>query len=78
MKKIFTPVRQVLFRLFSLFKGIACAFASYLKASFFSNTDSAYPITDTDFDLNTFFKGVTIEKVGINPYLKQKYLLLLG
>lgn len=78
MKKIFIRVLPLLFMLFLLFNGIGWALDTNFKAYFFSNTDHGAHIPDTDFDLNTFFKGVTIDTVRIAPDMKLKELLLKG
>lgn len=67
MKKFFTRVQLVLFMLFLLFKEKEWALYSILKARILTNTNCACHIVATDFDLNTFFKGVTIEKLEFTP-----------
>jgi hypothetical protein len=53
--------------LFLLFKEKEWALYSILKARILTNTNCACHIVATDFDLNTFFKGVTIEKLEFTP-----------
>ncbi len=78
MKRIFIQVLPLIFMLFLLFNGIGWALEINFKGYLFSCTDHASHIPDTDFDLNTFFKGVTIDTVRITPDIKLKELLFKG
>ena len=67
MKKISIRVLIVLGILFSLMKGLEWMIESKFEALINSNIDRAYNITYSDFDLDTFFQGVTLNEVSIEP-----------
>ena len=67
MKKISIRVLIVLGILFSLMKVLEWMIESKFEALINSNIDRAYNITYSDFDLDTFFHGVTLDKVSIEP-----------
>lgn len=78
MKKFFTRVQRVFLKLFLLCKGREWALDSIFKARILTNTNCACHNITTNFDLNPFFKGVTIDKVIINPCITKKTLLSRG
>jgi len=63
MKKIFIRILIVLGLLFLLLKGIEVILESNFQAKINANPDRAYDITYEDFDLHTFFKGVTLDNL---------------
>jgi len=67
MKKIFTRILLVLGVLFFILKGIEWMIEANFQAKINANPDRAYNITYKDFDLHTFFSGVTLDKVSIQP-----------
>ena len=67
MKKTAIWVLVVLGILFILMKGLEWRIESKFEARLNSNPDRAYNITYSDFDLGTFFKGVTLDEVRIEP-----------
>lgn len=67
MKKITIWVLVVLGILFLIIKGIEWRIESKFQDRINSNPDRAYNITYSDFDLNTFFKGITLDEVSIEP-----------
>ena len=67
MKKITIWVLVVLGILFLLMKGLEWRIQSKFQDRINSNPDRAYNITYSDFDLDTFFKGITLDSVRIEP-----------
>jgi len=67
MKKYFIRILIVLGLLFLILKGIEMLLESNFQARINSNPDRAYDFTYEDFDLHTFFKGVTLNEVRIRP-----------
>ena len=67
MKKISIRVLIVLGILFLIMKGLEWRIESKFQDRLNSNPDRAYDITYSDFDLDTFFKGVTLDEVRIEP-----------
>ncbi len=67
MKKIFIRILIVLGILFLLLKGIEWWLEASFQSKINSNPDRAYNITYKDFNLHTFFNGVTLDKVSIQP-----------
>jgi hypothetical protein len=67
MKKTAIWVLVVLGILFILMKGLEWRIESKFQDRLNSNPDRAYNITYSDFDLDTFFKGVTLDEVRIEP-----------
>ena len=67
MKKITIRVLVVLGILFLIMKGLEWRIESKFEVRLNSNPDRAYNITYSDFDLGTFFKGVTLDEVRIEP-----------
>ncbi|WP_297706905.1 DUF748 domain-containing protein [uncultured Eudoraea sp.] len=67
MKKITIRVLVVLGIIFLIMKGLEWRIESKFEVRLNSNPDRAYNITYSDFDLGTFFKGVTLDEVRIEP-----------
>ena len=67
MKKISLWVLIVLVILFIIMKGLEWRIETKFQDRLNSNPDRAYNITYSDFDLDTFFKGVTLDEVSIEP-----------
>ncbi len=67
MKKISIWVLVILGILFLIIKGIEWRIESRFLDRINSDPDRAYNITYSDFDLNTFFKGITLDEVSIEP-----------
>lgn len=67
MKKITIRVLVVLGILFLIMKGLEWRIESKFQDRINSNPERAYNITYSDFDLDTFFKGVTLDEVRIEP-----------
>lgn len=67
MKKITIWVLIILGILFFILKGIEWRIESRFQDRMNSDPNRAYNITYSDFDLNTFFKGVTLDEVSIEP-----------
>lgn len=72
MKKIALRVLIVLGILFVILKGIEWWLEHNFKARINSNPDRAYNIEYDDFDLHTFLKGITLDKVKIRPLKEVK------
>ncbi|MDN3644407.1 DUF748 domain-containing protein [Lutimonas halocynthiae] len=67
MKKYFIRIVIVLGLLFLILKGIEMVLEATFQAKINANPDRAYNITYEDFDFHTFFKGVTLDEVRIQP-----------
>lgn len=67
MKKIFIRIFIVFILLFLILKGVELLLETNFQARINANPDRAYNITYEDFDLHTFFKGVTLDEVRIQP-----------
>ncbi len=67
MKKLTIWVLVVIGILFILMKGLEWRIQSIFQDRINSNPDRAYNITYSDFDLDTFFKGITLDSVRIEP-----------
>lgn len=67
MKKIFFRLIIVLGVLFIILKGFEWWLEHNFIARINSNPDRAYNIEYDDFDLHTFLKGITLDKVRIRP-----------
>ncbi|NNL02355.1 MAG: hypothetical protein HKP39_08790, partial [Eudoraea sp.] len=78
VKKISIGVLIVLGILFLVIKGFEWKIESNFQDSINSNPDRAYNITYTDFDLDTFFKGVTLDEVRIEPLNTGKGTVITG
>jgi len=78
MKKIAIWVLVVLVILFIIMKGLEWRIESKFQARLNSNPDRAYNITYSDFDLGTFFKGVTLHDVSIVPLNPGKGTVIIG
>jgi hypothetical protein len=78
MKKISIRVLIVLGILFLIMKGLEWRIESKFQDRINSNPDRAYNITYSDFDLDTFFKGVTLGEVSIEPLNPGKGTVITG
>ncbi len=78
MKKIFIRILIVLGILFLISKGIEWWLESSFQAKINSKPDRAYNITYEDFDLHTFFNGITLYKVRIQPLHEDGGTVILG
>jgi len=78
MKKISLRVLIVLVILFIIMKGLEWRIESKFQDRLNSNPDRAYNITYSDFDLDTFFKGVTLDEVRIEPLNPGKGTVITG
>lgn len=67
MKKLITWVVVVLGVLFLIIKVLEWRIESNFQTKLNSDPDRAYNITYSYFDLNTFFKGITLKNVSIKP-----------
>ena len=67
MKKLGIWFLIILAILFFIIKGIEWRIESKFLDRINSNPDRAYNITYSDFDLNTFLKGITLNEVSIEP-----------
>ena len=70
MKNIFKRVLIILGILFIIVKGLEWWLEHNFNARINSNPDRAYNIEYEDFDLHTFLKGITLDKVRIRPLNK--------
>ncbi|NND80657.1 MAG: DUF748 domain-containing protein [Maribacter sp.] len=78
VKKISIGVLIVLGILFLVIKGFEWKIESNFQDSINSNPDRAYNITYIDLDLDTFFKGVTLDEVRIEPLHPGKGTVITG
>ena len=78
MKKIGIRVLIVLGILFFITKVLEWSIESEFKERLNSNPDRAYDITYSDLDLHTFFKGITLDEVRIEPLNPGKGTLIKG
>ena len=78
MKKIGIRVLVVLGILFFIMKALEWSIESEFKDRINSNPDRNYDITYSDLDLHTFFKGVTLDEVRIEPLNPGKGTLITG
>ena len=78
MKKLGIRVLVVLGILFSLMKGFEWMIESKFEDIINSDPDRTYNITYSDFDLDTFFKGVTLDKVRIEPLNRSNGTMITG
>ena len=67
MKKIFIRILLIIGLLFLILKGIEYLLERNFQSRINSNPDRAYNITYKNFDLHTFFKGVTLDELSIQP-----------
>lgn len=67
MKKISIWVLIILGILFFIMKGLEWRIESKFQGGINSDPNRAYDITYSDFDLNTFFNGITLDEVSIEP-----------
>jgi hypothetical protein len=78
VKKISIGVLLVLGVLFLIIKGLEWKMEANFQERINSNPDRAYNITYADFDLDTFFKGVTLDEVSIEPLNPGKGTVITG
>lgn len=78
MKKYFIRIVIVLGILFLILKGIEKLLEATFNTRINSNPDRAYNIIYEDFDLHTFFKGVTLYDVRIQPLHETKGTVITG
>ncbi len=78
MKKLIVSVLIVLVLFFAISKGLEWWIESSFQAEINSNPDRAYDITYSDFDLDTFFTGVTLDNVSIEPLNHKKGSIVRG
>jgi len=78
MKKIIIWILIVLGILFIMLKGFEWRIESKFQARLNSNPDRAYNITYSDLDLDTFFKGFTLDEVSIEPLNPGKGTTITG
>jgi len=77
-KKIGIRALIVLGILFFCMKALEWSIESEFKDRLNSNPDRKYDITYSDLDLHTFFKGVTLDEVRIEPLNPGKGALITG
>lgn len=77
-KKIGIRALIVLAVLFFCMKAVEWSIESEFKDRINSNPDRNYDITYSDLDLHTFFKGVTLDEVRIEPLKPGKGTLITG
>jgi len=78
MKKIIIGVLIVVAFLFLILKGLEWWIEMNFEAEINSNPDRAYNITYSDLDLDSFFKGITLLHVRIEPINIQKGTIVRG
>lgn len=78
MKRIAVRIIIVLGVLFLVIKSIELWLEHNFEAAINSNPDRAYNITYSDFDLDTFFKGITLDKVSIEPLNITEGSIIIG
>lgn len=67
MKKLSIIILSILLVLFAVVKGLEWLIESKFEARINANPNRAYDITYADFNLRTFFKGVTLDDIKITP-----------
>ena len=78
MKKIILRTLITLGVIFLLLKGIEWMLESNFNKRINSNPDRAYNLTYESFDLHTFFKGATLDKLRIEPLNKTEGTVITG
>ena len=78
MKKFLKISLISLASLFILAKGIELWLEFTFESTINSKPDRAYNITYSDFDLHTFFKGITLDEVRIEPLNADSGTVILG
>ena len=78
MKNIFLKILIVIGIIFLLLKGIEWRIETNFEARINSKSDRAYNITYQDLDLHTFFKGVTLYELRIQPLNKTGGTVITG
>jgi len=72
MKKILLRALFILGIFFVVLKGLEWVLEFNFQKRINSNPDRAYDLTYEDFDLHTFFKGVTLDNLRIEPLNKKE------
>lgn len=78
MKKVSIWILIVLAILFFIIKGIEWRIESNFQDRINSDPDRAYDISYSNFDLNTFFKGIVLDDVRIKPLNTGKGSIITG
>jgi hypothetical protein len=78
MKRIAIRIIIVIGILFLIIKSIEWWLEHNFEATINSNPERAYNITYSDFDLDTFFKGITLDEVRIEPLNKTEGSIIIG
>ena len=78
MKKFLKITLIILAVLILIAKGLEFAIEATFESSINTKPDRAYNITYTDFDLHTFFKGITLDNVKIEPLKPDSGSVILG
>lgn len=72
MKKTSIILLSFILIILSLIKGLEWMIEMKFQATINSNPNRAYDITYSNFDLDSFFKGVTLDKLKITPLIKDE------
>lgn len=78
MKKIIVGALIALVSLFAIVKGLEWWIESSFQSMINSNPERAYNITYSDFDLDSFFKGVTLDNIRIAPLNPENGTVVTG
>lgn len=78
MKNIFLRTLLIFSIIFLILKGLEWLLETNFQKRINSNPDRAYNLTYEGFDLHTFFKGVTLNKLRIEPLNKTEGTLITG
>jgi len=78
MKKLLKIFLIVVASLVIIAKGLEWWLESSFESVINNNPDRAYNITYDDFDLHTFFKGITLDEVRIQPLKSDSGTTILG
>ena len=78
MKKFLKITLITLLSFFILAKGVELWLESTFESTINSKPDRAYNITYNDFDLHTFFKGITLDEVRIEPLNTDSGTVIIG
>lgn len=78
MKTFLKITLITLLSFFILAKGVELWLESTFESTINSKPDRAYNITYNDFDLHTFFKGITLDEVRIEPLNTDSGTVIIG
>ena len=78
MKSIITKTIIVLGIIVLFIKGLEWWLEHNFEATLNNNPERSYNITYSDFDLDTFFKGITLDKVNIEPVNNPEGSIIVG